>query len=506
MKYAKILRTLAVAVILSLVIVLILATPVLAAPVITLFPTSGSPGTRVTVAGTNFESYRGDSISVFFNGKEIGSLVVPEDGIFTTDFDVPDDTVPGRVYVTVKDEGGNQLGNRRTFIVQEIEIELYPGDGAVGTMVTINGKGFYASGTVSVYYYENGTRVNLGTGAATPTGEFTYTFSVPSSTAGKHKITARDVLDNSDKADFKVIPSIILGPSSGAIGSKVTVSGTGFGYKSYVSIYFDKAEVAIDRTDKYGSFEVTFDVPVMQPGTYDIEAEDRDDNTDKTGFTISAGVNLSQYTGNVGTTLTVSGMGFIVGGTVTINYDDVQVATEKIGEYGSFEVTFDVPASIGGIHTITASDGTNIVKRMFTMESEAPPTPTLLLPEDDSETEAEAYFDWEDVDDPSGVTYTFQIATDADFNYIALEKDDLTSSDYLITKEERLLPTKKEAPYYWRVKAIDGASNGSEWSTSGSFYISSSFVMPSGAKYALIAIGVGFLCFWLGRRTAYSRE
>jgi len=505
MKYAKILRTLAVAVILSLVIVLISATPALAAPVITLSPTSGSPGTRVTVAGANFESYRGDSISIFFNGRKIDTLVIPDNGIFATDFDVPDDAVPGRVYVTVRDERGNQLGSRRSFIVEEVEIELYPRDGAVGTMVTISGKGFYASETVTVYYYKNGARVNLGTEAATPIGEFTYTFAVPNSTVGNHKVMVEDVLGNSDGANFKVIPSITLSPSSGVMGSEVTVSGTGFGYRSDVTIYFDKVGVATDGTDRYGSFEVTFDVPVMQSGTYDIEAEDDDNNTGGAGFTIGAGVSLSQYTGNVGTTLTVSGMGFIIDGTVTIKYDDVQVATATPDGNGAFSITFDVPASIGGNHTITASDGTNIVRCIFTMESEAPPMPAILLPEEASRAEAEAYFDWEDVDDPSGVTYTLQIATDADFNYVVLEKEDLTDSEYLVTKEERLSATKKDAPYYWRVKVIDGASNESAWSTSSSFHVSSSFVIPSGVKYALIAIGVGFLCFWLGRRTAYSR-
>ena len=506
MKYAKVLRTLAIAVILFLVIVLIPATPALAAPVITLSPTSGSPGTRVAVAGENFESYRGDSISIFFGDREITTLVVPDSGIFTIHFDVPDDAVPGRFYVTVKDEQGNPLGSRRPFIVQEVEIELHPRDGAVGTRVTVNGQGFYVGEVVTFYY--DGTTADIGTEVAGPAGEFTYTFAIPDSVAGNHEITAEDLLGNSDEANFKVLSSITLNLSSGALGDRVTVSGTGFGGKSDVTIYFDKTEVATDTTDKYGGFEVTFSVPVMQSGTYDVEAEDSDDNTDKAEFTIGAGVNLSQYTGNVGTTLAVSGIGFIVDGIVTIKYDDIQVAIATTGGNGIFSVTFDVPVSIGGNHTITVSDDVNIVKCIFTMESEAPPVPGLLLPEEASEAEAETEFDWEAVDDPSGITYTLQIATDDDFtpDSIVLEKEDLTDSDYTITKEEeKLEPRKKETPYYWRVKAIDGASNESQWSTSGSFYVGSRFVVPRGAIYALIAVGAGFLAFWLGRRTAYLR-
>ncbi|MCK4723951.1 MAG: hypothetical protein KAT75_11635, partial [Dehalococcoidia bacterium] len=112
----------------------------------------------------------------------------------------------------------------------------------------------------------------------------------------------------------------------------------------------------------------------------------------------------------------------------------------------------------------------------------------------------------EDVDDPSGVTYTLQIASDADFTAIVLEKEDLTDSDYNLTGVETLQPTVKEAPYYWRVKAIDGAFNESQWSTSRSFYIVSATGFPDWAKITLIVFGVlaaAFLAFWLGRRTAF---
>jgi len=506
MKYAKVLRMLAIVAILFLVIMLIPATPALAAPMITLSPTSGSPGTKVMVEATNFESYRGDSISIFFGDRRISTVVVPDSGIFTIYFYVSDDAVPGEVYVSVGDEQGNPLGNRRPFIVQAIGIELHPRDGAVGTRVTISGRGFYASEMAAFYY--DGT--SGGNGVAGPTGEVSYTLAIPASTAGNHIISAEDILGNAGEANFQVISSVAVNPSSGAMGDKVTVSGTGFGDKIDVTVYFDKAEVATGRSDKCGSFEVGFNVPVMLSGSYDVEVEDSDGNTAKAEFTLRAGVSLSQSTGNVGTTVAVSGIGFTVDEVVTIKYDDAQVATAVAGVNGACSTTFDVPASIGGNHIVTASDGTNIVKCIFTMESEAPPVPRLKLPEEGSKAGAETRFDWEGVtDDSPPVTYSLQVATDRGFasDSIVLEKGGLTNSDYAITKgEEKLKPRTKEAPYYWRVKAIDGASNGSEWSALGSFYVGSRFVMPRGAIYALIAIGVGFLAFWLGRRTAYSRD
>ena len=505
-KYIKILRTLAIAAILSLVGVVMVTTPVLAAPEIALSPTSGARGTEVTVSGIYYESYRGDNISLYFDGRELDTLVIPDSGDFTTDFLVPDDAVPGRFYVTAKDERGNQLGMRRPFVVEETEIALYPEDGTVGTEVTISGKGLYAGGKVTVYY--NGEKIDDGTEVASPVGEFGYSFAIPESTAGDHEVRVEDALGNSDEADFTVTPSIALSPSSGTTGDRVAVNGAGFGNRIDIAVHFDKAKLSTERTDRHGSFEASFNVPVMPPASYEIKAEDDADNKGKAEFTISAGIDLSQYEGNVGTMLTVSGIGFLVNRGVTVAYDDIQVNTADTDSNGAFSVTFVVPASIGGDHTITVGDGISEVMRIFTMESEAPPVPALLLPEEGDKSKAEAYFAWEEVDDPSGVTYTLNIATDADFSYIVLKNEGLTSSDYILTTVEKLSPTKKEAPYYWMVKAADGASNESDWSVPSSFYVSSGFAITGTTKNVLIGLGVAggvFLGFWLGRRTAYSQ-
>jgi len=83
----------------------------------------------------------------------------------------------------------------------------------------------------------------------------------------------------------------------------------------------------------------------------------------------------------------------------------------------------------------------------------------------------------------------------------------LAESEYTLTEGEKLSAVKKEAPYYWRVKAIDSEDNESEWSAGGSFYVG--FTMPGWITYLLIGFGVifiGFLAFWLGRRTAYYQS
>ena len=144
------------------------------------------------------------------------------------------------------------------------------------------------------------------------------------------------------------------------------------------------------------------------------------------------------------------------------------------------------------------------------MESTPPPAPQPLLPLEEGKTGGQAEFDWEDVSDDSGVTYSLQIASDAGFTTLLLDKTDITESQYTLTKEERLESTGKDAPYYWRIRAVDGAGNQGAWTTAGTFLVGFQWsnvwsvsgwlpwVVMSVGGLGLVALG-----WWLGRRTAY---
>ena len=467
---SKILRTLVI--FLPLLAMLTLSTPAMAAPLIALSPTSGAVGTKVTITGTNFESYRGDNIFIYFDNEEIASspFVVPQTGSFSIDINIPPDATVGSHWIRVRNEAGSTLA-KSLFTVTETRIKLDIVEGTVGTTLTITGTGFYADRLVTIYYY-NRIGEKIGTEFASATGEFSYRFAIPNSVAGAHRIMAENAEGNSSEVKFEVLPQATLNLTSGAPGELLTVSGTGFSYSDDVSIYFGNDEVAYAKTDEYGDFEVTFNVPDMKPATFDVRAVDEEGNIDTAKFTITAGASLDQTTGSVGTELTVKGSGFTPGGTVRISYDTLQIATAAIDNNGAFSNTFSVPASKGGKHVITVSDDVNTRQLTFTVESSAPPLPILLLPVEGTETKPKAYFDWEDVADPSlPVTYTLQIASDQNFASIILEKEGLTESEYTLTEDESLAAVEQATPYHWRVKAIDSAANEGEWSTPWSCYI-----------------------------------
>jgi hypothetical protein len=299
-----------------------------------------------------------------------------------------------------------------------------------------------------------------------------YSFAIPASTAGIHRVAAEDTHGNLANATFEVLPWLSLSVSSGAAGHTVTASGTGFGYRAAISIDFAGHQVASGRTNEYGSFEVAFAVPQVRPGTLHLRALDTEGNSASAEFTISVGASMDTASGHVGADVTVKGSGFTPGAMASVSYDGMEVARGAVDNNGVFSIVFKVPPSSGGRHVVAISDGVNRRELGFTVESVPPLVPRLLLPTEGTETRPQTYFDWESVSDPSmPVTYTLQVAADQNFASVVLEKERIGASEYTLREEESLTAYAKTTTYYWRVKATDAAFNESEWSPSSSFYV-----------------------------------
>jgi hypothetical protein len=69
-------------------------------------------------------------------------------------------------------------------------------------------------------------------------------------------------------------------------------------------------------------------------------------------------------------------------------------------------------------------------------------------------------FSWTEVSDPSGITYTVEIADNLNFFPLKpnMRKAELVDTSCKVTLEP--------GTYYWRVRAIDGAGNDGEWAVS----------------------------------------
>lgn len=485
--------------------------------------------------------------------KTIGQVTTNSLGQFNISFTVPStfatggNVSPGAHYVYACCPPSNpMIQGKATFTVLGAgEITTDIDEGPVDSLVRITGTDFSASQPISIEFGGDEVDIEDGNTTTGTTGSFVSYIAIPETWAGTHNLSVTIGTGTSvvtETVQFEVTPDIIISPQSGEAGTSVTISGTGFARRELVDVYYHSTTQVISDllTDTRGSFYTTFTIPEIQgltAGAYDIEAEDADLNIASTKFTLiisqppepttqpptetptetptepapsTAPLNISAGGNTVGSLIGISGAGFAPVTEVIIKYDDQIIATTTSDSSGLIIATFYAPASAAGDHVITATDGTVTGTAIFTMESDAPPAPTSPSPESGARVKSPVSFDWEDVADNSSspVTYNLQVATDEDFteSSIVLEKTGLAYSEYTLNEAEELDLAGQEEPYYWRIQAVDIASNASDWTDGGEVYISPPFSFPKWLTYTLLAIGavvIFILGYWLGRRTAF---
>jgi len=316
------------------------------------------------------------------------------------------------------------------------------------------------------------------------------------------------------KATFKVGPSIKLSPDSGIVGDIVTVIGTGFepGEK-FIKIKYDGEEmkqIEAAETDEFGSWRATFEVTSGTKGDHVVDARGKDteySDVDDVTFTIGSGVKIAPQTspdspGYVGQTITVNGGGFEPDSPITITYGDKVVAanTDRDGNFPtSGSITFEAEGAHGEQQVVVADDRGHKFNATFFMEEDAPPPPLLISPEDGSKMgftgKVTPTFRWSTVNDTSGIShYRLQIAKNEAFTDLFLSVGDIAAApdeptvSYELPKENAL----GKGTYYWRVKAVDRASNEGVWSATYSLRAGK---LPLWAFIGIIIVGVGVIGF-----------
>jgi len=466
---------------------------------------------------------RGDSIDNEVSVYEyLGTIHIKADGGFEplVGFQIPTRLTDGKYQEDVHSGdyyfyGSYYASNKRIdtatlFMVLDGTIQLNPSEGSVGTQVEIKGEGLRSNQRIRVKYDEKPIDIVSGTTVTDGSGGFTCTVIVPDSSAGTHSVVVTDETGNQPQFYFDVKPKVTLTPSSVIMGEAVEIRGTGFGETEDITIIFNGKRVSTTpltiRTNYNGSFTASFFASNEAGiGTVTLEVSDGSFNKTSTQFiilpitTTQATITLNPATtldspGYVGMQITVEGTKFTPDSEVTLVYSGAGVtpiARANTDNKGNFLTTFAAPISMGGDHSVTATDGANTVSAVFFMESKPPIVPILLSPKSGSKVRASVYFDWSDVTDESGLTYTLQVATDAGFSSVIMEEENLTQSEYTPSQVEGLAPSGRQMKCYYRVKVIDSAFNKSDWTAPVMFYINSSpFLLPSWLMFTLIGIAI----------------
>jgi RHS repeat-associated protein len=273
-----------------------------------LSPTSGPIGTSVTISGSNFGSTQGSS-TVTFNGTAATptswsstQIVVP----------VPSGASNGNVVVTVSGKASNGL--YFSILIPTIS-GLSPTSGPSSTSVTISGSNFGSTQGSSTVTF-NGT-------AASPTSWSATSIVVPvpsGASSGNVVVTVSGVASNG--SNFTVTsPSISsLSPSSGPIGTSVTINGSSFGATQGTSTVTFNGTAASPTS--WSATSIVVPVPsgaatgnvVVTVGTY---------SSNGLSFTVAPSIaSLSPTSGLPGTQVTISGASFgATQGTSTVTFN-----------------------------------------------------------------------------------------------------------------------------------------------------------------------------------------
>ena len=273
-------------------------------------------------------------------------------------------------------------------------ITLTPVEGRVGQSVIISGTDFKIpsadTGSSTAVSAVDVTFHNISVASDVPVnsdGNWSTSFDVPETGTGPKIVVATAKEGAITKsATFKVIPPsntptphptstprpdprASLSPTNGEVDDRVSVRGSNFRRRQEVEITFDGEVVASPTTGGNGSFNVSFDVPNLPAGSYDVDIEGYS-RTLK--FRIQSTFSVSPSSGPPGTVVNVSGSGFKAdsAGMLTIGGDAIQQVSTNSD--GVLNATVTIPEVSGGTKTISPN-------RLGTGSATFTVTPTLTI-------------------------------------------------------------------------------------------------------------------------------
>lgn len=193
----------------------------------------------------------------------------------------------GTFWVTLSvtdNDGASATSQVSVAVLPKLTISMMPDNGIVGTSVAVTGANATLNRAVNMYWgayiFDNYSwrlvYAIIGTATADSDGEFSFTFMVPSSIVGIHFVRAVDVTTgNYDEKAFNVLPHMIIDPTSGPVGSKITLKGTGFPYEmgpGFSYLMFDDQLLGFAVADESGDMDASINIPFASLGSHSIKA------------------------------------------------------------------------------------------------------------------------------------------------------------------------------------------------------------------------------------------
>jgi large repetitive protein len=334
-------------------------TIVLPPAITTLSQTSGAVGLSLTITGTNFGAAQGTS-KVAFNG--VNATAITSWSATSIVATVPVGAATGNVVVSVLGSASN--GSPFTVVLAPAIISLSQTSGAVGVSVTVTGTSFGATQGASTITFNGTPVVTITSWTAT-----SIAATVPAgATTGNVVVTVGGQVSNNSPFTVVLPPAITtLSQTSGAPGLSLTITGTNFGAtQGTSSISFNGALVTTVT-----SWSATVIVATVPAGATTGNVVVVVLNTASSGspFTVVAPpvvTSLSQPSGAVGLSLTITGTGFgATQGTSTVTFNGIAAST--ITSWSATSIVLPVPAGATTGNIVVTVLGTATIGANFTV-------------------------------------------------------------------------------------------------------------------------------------------
>ena len=311
-------------------------------------------------AGTVVYLYWDDS-TIPWNGVKglLNSTTAAASGTYEVWFNVPEAT-GGNHYLWIKTTTGGIADVVSAVFVVNSQIEVSPEIGQPLDTLTVKLYGFDASTDVEVSFNADPV-VTVETNSI---GSATTTFKVPDLDDGTYEIT-NDV--TADSVSFEIGPTITVTPTSGPVGTVVSITGRGFLEMDDGIVQGDLAiegndcwittadSITVDATGRIRFNAVI--AQVTEDGDFELILESAaGDSRVDFEVTAIAKTTVTPGYGPQASTITVSGVNFpkINGEDVDVLFDGTKIGTATTLSDGSWTKNFKVPAIADGTYTIDA--------------------------------------------------------------------------------------------------------------------------------------------------------
>ena len=327
-----------------------------AAPTITSFsPTIGAPGTAVTITGTDFSG----ATAVRFNGTNAASFNVDSNTQVTAV--VPVKATSGPIQVVTPLGTATSADTFTVLASGPPTIDSFsPPSGPVGTVVVITGTNLFGATSVKFgnkaaasFTVDSNTQITATVGNGTHTGPITVTTPVGTATSSTDFVVA--------PAGSPTISS--FSPTSGSVGTSVTITGTNFTGATLVAFNLTPASTFTVNS----STQITATVASGTTTGYVHVTTPSGTGTSSTMFTVPGTPTISSFSptsGPVGTSVTIKGSNLT--GTTAVKFNGTNASSFTVNNPNQITAVVGTGTTTGPI-SVTTPSGTNQSLTNFTV-------------------------------------------------------------------------------------------------------------------------------------------